>query len=252
MLRHTFLLIFRNFKRFKSTFFINLIGLSTGMACSLLIFLWVLDELSFDKFHENEAQLYQVMANYKHTDGVKTNMETDGILAEALAEELPEVEMATVATPVYWFGKFTLSTQDKSIKALGKYAGEDFFKIFSYDLIKGDKEQLLADKNSIVISKNIALSLFNTTEDVIGEVVKFQHDKQFMVSGIFEETPHNATEQFDFVLPFSNFIDLSPKFAEWDHRGPSTYLVLKEGTKINHFNNKLNSFYQGKNRRNKH
>lgn len=246
MFRHNLLLIYRNFKRFKSTFFINLIGLSTGLACSLLIFLWVMDELSFDKFHEHEAQLYQVMANYEHTDGIKTNMETDGILAEALAEEFPEVEMTTVATPVYWFGKFTISTEDKSIKATGKYAGEDFFRIFSYNLIKGDKNQVLNDKKSIVISKQMALNLFNTTEDIIGEVVIFQHDKQFIISGIFEGTPHNATEQFEFVLPFTNFLEQYPKFTEWDHRGPATYLVLKEGTKINHFNDKLDNFYQAK------
>lgn len=246
MFRHNFLLIYRNFKRFKSTFFINLVGLSSGLACSMLIFLWVTDELSVDKFHEKEAQLYQVMANYKHIDGIKTNMETDGVLAEALVRELPEVEMATVATPVYWFGKSTISIEDKSIKSTGRYAGKDFFNIFSYDLIHGDHNQVLRDKNSIVISRRMALNLFNTTENILGEVVTFQHDKQFLISGIFEGTPNNATENFDFVLPVANFLEQYPRFSEWDHRGPATYLVLKEETKINHFNEKLNSFYQTK------
>lgn len=246
MFRHNLLLIYRNFKRFKSTFFINLIGLSTGLACSLLIYLWVTDELNIDKFHEKQEQLYQVMTNYKNTDGIKTNSETDGILAEALKEEMPGVEFATVATPVYWFGKFTISYENTNIKATGRYAGKDFFNIFSYKLLNGDKTQVLADKNSVVISKHLAINLFNTTENIVGQIVTFQHDKQFVISGIFEEIPHNATDQFDFVLPFANFIEQHPHFAEWDHRGPATYIVLNEETEIDQFNEKLNSFYQTK------
>lgn len=246
MFRHNFLLIYRNFKRFKSTFFINLTGLSTGLACSLLIYLWVADELSIDKFHEKQEQLYQVMTNYKNTDGIKTNSETDGILAEALKEEMPEVEFATVATPVYWFGKFTISTGDNNIKATGRYAGKDFFNIFSYKLLNGDKGQVLSDKNSIVISKQLATKLFNTAENVVGKIVTFQHDKQFLISGVFEEIPHNATDQFDFILPFANFLEQHPQFSEWDHRGPATYLVLNEEIQISQFNKKLSSFYQTK------
>lgn len=245
MLQHNLLLIYRNFKRFKSIFFINLIGLSSGLACALLIYLWVSDELSVDRFHEKDARLYQVRTNYQFTENTNTNFETDGILAEALVEEMPEIEYATVATPVYWFGKFMLSVKNKNIKSVGRYAGKDYFNIFSYNLIQGDKDQVLADKNAIVISRELAMSLFNTI-DVIGKAVEFQHEKQFLVSGIFEGTPHNSTDQFDFVLPFKNFQEKHPRFAEWDQRGPGTYLVLSEGTNIDQFNDKIDRFYQSK------
>ncbi|MGB3586802.1 MAG: ABC transporter permease, partial [Tunicatimonas sp.] len=92
MLRHTFLLIYRNFTRFRSTFFINLIGLSSGLACALFIFLWVNDELSVDKFHEKNARLYQVMVNMDQADGITTQEGGPGLLAESLAENMPEVE----------------------------------------------------------------------------------------------------------------------------------------------------------------
>lgn len=246
MIRHNLLLIYRNFKRFKSTFFINLIGLSSGLVCTLLIFLWVTDELSVDKFHDKDNQLYQVRSNYEFTESTKTNLETDGILAETLAEVMPEVELATVATPVYWFDKFTLSHKENSIKAVGRYAGKDYFKIFSYHLIHGDSNQVLSDKNSIVISRALALKLFNTTDDVIGKAVEFQHQKQFLISGVFEETPAHSTDQFDFVLPFKVFQEEISRFNEWDQRGPATYLVLNDGVNIDEFNDKLNRFYQGK------
>jgi len=92
MIRHHLLLIYRSFKRFKSTFLINLIGLSTGLACALLIYLWVNDEVSIDKFQENDGQLYQVMANHHLSDGIMTWTYTPDLLAETLVEELPDIK----------------------------------------------------------------------------------------------------------------------------------------------------------------
>lgn len=246
MLKHHLLLAFRNFKQNKSSFFINLIGLSSGLACAIFIYLWVNDELHVDKFHEKDARLYQVRANYQFTESVKTNFETDGPLAKALADEMPEVEYAVAATPVYWFEKFTLSANDNNQKATGKYAEKDFFNIFSYDLIQGDKDHVLSDKNSIVISRELAMKLFHTTKNVIGREIEFQHKTLFLVSGVFEGTPPNSTEQFDFVLPFINFQEEHQRFAQWDQRGPSTYLVLSKGTDIEAFDAKINRFYRSK------
>ncbi|HLF33020.1 MAG TPA: ABC transporter permease, partial [Cyclobacteriaceae bacterium] len=91
MFRHNLLLIFRNFKRFKSTFFINLIGLSSGLTCALLIYLWVHDELSTDRFHEMDSRLYQVFKNNPQADGTMETMPfTPAIMAQAMAEDLPE------------------------------------------------------------------------------------------------------------------------------------------------------------------
>ena len=94
MVRHTFLLIFRNFKRFKSTFFINLLGLSSGLACVLVIYLWVQDEWMFDRFHGNNDRLVQVMEHQHLSDRIVTQPYTPDLLARTLAEEMPEVEMS--------------------------------------------------------------------------------------------------------------------------------------------------------------
>ncbi|HKI43930.1 MAG TPA: ABC transporter permease, partial [Balneolales bacterium] len=186
MVKHTFLLIYRNLKRFKSSFFINLIGLSVGLACALSIFLWVNSEMHVDKFFKKDSQLFQVMEHQKHTGSIRVTDSTPGLLSKALAEEMPEVEYATTATPTYWFGGITLSVGDKNIEANGKYAGKDFFKIFSYHLIQGNKNQLLSDTKSIVISKKLALKLFDSTQDIVGKTIEWQHSIQYRVSGIFE------------------------------------------------------------------
>lgn len=239
MFRHNLLLIYRNFQRFKSTFFINLIGLSTGLACALLIYLWVSDELSIDKFHEKDNQLFQVMEHQQHAGSIRVTNSTPGLLAEVLVEEMPEVEYAVVATPVYWFEKFTLSVADNNVKAAGQYASKDYFNMFSYDLIQGDENQVLADKNFIVLSEELAMNLFNTTENIIGKAVEFQHEKQFLVSGIFKGTPANSTDQFDFVLSFEVFKDLNPGVLKWGNSGPNTFVLLEEGTNIGQFNDKI-------------
>ena len=246
MFQHSLLLIYRNFLRFKSSFFINLLGLSTGLACTLLIYLWVRDEWNVDKFHEKDSQLYQVMESQQHAESIRVTNSTPGLLAETLAEEMPEVEYAATVTPSYWFEKFTLSVGDNAIKATGQYAGQDFFNIFSYDLIQGDESQVLADKSAIVLSEELALNLFKTTENIIGKTVVFQHEKQFLVSGIFKGTPPTSSDQFDFALSFEVWKEQVPGIANWDNSGPNTFVVLKKGTRIDQFNSKIANLIQTK------
>ena len=110
MFRHTITLIYRNFKRFKSSFFINLVGLSTGLASTLLIYLWVNDELTVDKFHKNDSRMFQVMEYQNNAaNNIRVTNSTPGPLAETLITDMPEVEYASVVTPSYWFDKFVLS-----------------------------------------------------------------------------------------------------------------------------------------------
>src|SRR4028118_1885299 len=146
MFKHTLLLAYRSFRRFKSTFFINLIGLSTGLACALAIYLWVNDELAFDKFHEKDSRLFQVMRT-SYDKEIGTGGVTPGILAEALARDMPEVEYAASAGINLPETKTLSVDKEHSIKSQGFYAGKDFFNIFSFPLLEGDKENVLADPN---------------------------------------------------------------------------------------------------------
>jgi putative ABC transport system permease protein len=252
MLRHNLLIIYRNFIRNKSTFFINLIGLSTGLACALLIYLWVNDELYFDKFHTKDSQLYQVMENAKQGNGIITQPYTPDPLAETLAKEVPEVEYTASVVPLSIFGKVPISTQDKKLKVDGQFASKDFFKIFSYNLLQGDINNVLSANNSVVISRQLALRLYGTTENVVGKSFEYgllQLKNQCVISGIFEDIPANSSMQFDFVLSYGAWRDICKLIhiqMNWDNHAPYTYLTLKKGTDINQFNNKISGFIKSK------
>lgn len=244
MLRHNLLIIYRSFKRFRSAFIINLLGLSTGLASALLIYLWVDSELHMDKFHEKHDRIYHVLEHHMQNGGWTTLIETSGAAADAFATEMPEVEYAAALAPPIWpgFDKFVLSADQRDIRATGQYAGKDYFNIFSYKLIEGRADDVLADKNSIVISEDLAMRLFNRKDNVVGKTIGFQHERDFLVSGVFENIPVNSSTQFDFVLPFETFREMKPWAGEWTSSGPHVYLVLREGTDVKAFNRKIEDF----------
>ncbi|MDX1939263.1 MAG: ABC transporter permease [Saprospiraceae bacterium] len=245
MLRNYFKIAWRNLLKNKVFSFINITGLATGLACAFLIYLWVNDELNIDKFHEKDSQLYLVMANHTHTDAIQTIPNVPGLLAPAMKTELPEVENAVHTTGR--LENFIISTEDKHINAQGRYAGEAFFDVFSYDLIEGVKDQVFTDKNSIVISESLAKKLFNTTDHIIGKSLEWQSSEkknEVFISGIFKDVPASASEQFDLLLPFSYFeAEVMPaQYVHWYNYYAYTYLILKKGTNIAAFNAKIKDF----------
>ena len=248
MLQHNLILIYRSFKRFRSTFIINLIGLSTGLASALLIYLWVNDELHMDKFHEKDSRLYQVRENWSEDTGGNTTIESSGPVADALKADMPEVEYAAELAPPTWprFDRFVLSANERITRATGQYAGKDYFNIFSYKLVQGDANRVLADKNSIVISEDLALKLFNTKHDIVGKAIEFQQDRELLVSGVFENIPSSSSTHFDFVLPFEIFEEIAPWSLDWNSSGPYIYVVLRDGTDVRAFNKKIEDFVQKK------
>ena len=242
MFKHNLLITYRGFLRNKTSFLINLVGLSTGLACALLIYLWVSDELSIDQFHENE--LYQVLINFQNPHGIDTWELTPVHLAQALKEEFPEVENATLINNRYWTGG-DISYGDLSLKSRRLFADEQFFDVLSYELIQGSSEQVLAGKYNIVISEKLAVNLFQSTTSVIGKTVTWSNsyfEEVFQISGIFSSPPSNATEQFDVVLHYDWMIDGDPPSGQWNSGSVETYLILKEGTKVDEFNGKISRF----------
>ena len=245
MLRHNLLISYRNFLRYKTTFFINLIGLSTGLACTLLIFLWVNDELSVDQFHKHDAQLYQVLENVDQGGGVITRMTTAGPTAEAMAAEMPEVEMAVTST-MERISDGVLTFEDTDIKAGGLYASKNFFKMFSFELLHGIPAEVLSDKKSIVISEALAIRLFGTIENITGKMIELAHKKQYQVSGLMKDIPSNSSVRFDYVLSFEDFREGNEWVLSWFNTAPQTHLLLKAGTDVEAFNGKIAEFVRTK------
>jgi putative ABC transport system permease protein len=249
MLKHNLLLIFRNFKRDKSSFVINLIGLSSGLACALLIFFWVNDELSVDRFFENDKQLFQVMQNTLGTNGTETIDATPGHLAEALSDEIPEVEYAVAVVPgSFNISKGIVSTSDKQIRSVGQYVSEDFFNVFAYKILYGNRNTMLSAQNSVVISRELALKLYGSSENAVGKVVDWKAQEiegKYTVSGVFDLPDERATNQFDVLLNYKLFEGANP-WEGWGSSSPYTYALLKKGTSSDLFNEKIRDFIKSR------
>lgn len=247
MFRHNLMLIIRNFKRFKSTFLINLVGLTTGLACTLMIYLWVKDELAVDKFHANDARLYTVMSNFHNTGNITTTVATPGRLAEALTKEVAGVEYAISESD--GIETFNITANEIHIKGKGLFASKDFFKAFSYNLTEGDAGKVLADRNSTVISQSLAKKLFGDATAAIGKTIEWQiftFKRQAAISGVFEDNPTNSTAQFDFVMSFELFEKEIIEYPNWNNNYAVTSVVLKAGTDPDEFTAKIEDFIKTK------
>ncbi|WP_221622068.1 permease prefix domain 2-containing transporter [Larkinella knui] len=250
MLRNHFKIAWRNLVKDRQFTLLNLIGLSTGLACTLLIYLWVNDELHIDKYNEKDDQLFQVMANHFHGDAVETINHTPGLLADALAAEMPEVEHAVTVVPASWFAsKGVISAGENRLKAGGQFVGKDYFKVFTCPFLQGDRNSIFADNSTVALSEEMAVKLFGNTKDVIGKAVKWDNAEftgTYRVGGIFENSPANSTEQFDLIFSFNVFFVRRPGMENWGNSDPSTFLILRKGTDIGQFNAKIRDFLQTK------
>lgn len=238
MFKNHLKIAWRNLLKDRQFTFLNVLGLSAGLVCTLLIYLWVHDEMSVDKFFEKNDQIYQLMEHRKAVGQTTISDESSGMLGEVLAAQMPQIQYAAALAPPEWFQKFTLTNGENNIKAKGQYAGKDYFNIFSFKLIDGKKNEVSADKSSIVLSDELAKKLFGTTQNLIGKAVRFQHERDFFISGIFEK-PSHSSQEFDFVMSFEYMKDAYPWVKSWNNTGPHNFVLLKKGTDISAFNKKI-------------
>ncbi|HMH34407.1 MAG TPA: ABC transporter permease [Puia sp.] len=249
MLSNFFRTAWRNLVKDRQFTLLNLLGLSIGLACTLLIYFWVHDELSVDKFNAKDSRLFVVMKTSPNSDGtIGMHGYTQGLLAKTMAAELPEVEHA-VAVRGEEMG--VISASDKHIKAKPQFVEKDFFRIFSYPIIEGNETRAFSDKYGMMISDRLALKLFNTTKGITGNRVEWnggsEFDGSYTVAGVFQAPPANATDQFDILFPFDLFLTKEAEdVAFWGSNGMSTYITLKKGTNADQFNRKIKDFTKAK------
>lgn len=230
----------RNIRRHKAYSFINILGLAIGMACCLFITLWILDELSFDKFHADSDQIYQALGNGRISS-------TPLPLAAALKEKFPEV---IYASRYEGFGEPLFRRGEKSFYEQGVVVVDsDFFRIFSFPFLKGDPHTTLEDIYSIVISEQIADRFF-PGESPIGKVLTMNDETDFTVAGVIQNIPQNSTIQFDIAIHYdiriaeATAIGADPN--SWGWWSPSTFLKLQKDVSIADFNQKISAFFQSK------
>ncbi len=250
MIKHNVLLYLRGIKKNTSSFLINLIGLSTGLVCVLLVYLWVSDELAMDRFHENEERIYQVFRNIPDGQGeISTYRSNSSLLLTALQEEVPEVEKAVA---VYRLEAGSIvETEQKKTSAAGYFASEDYFEVFSIPLVAGDKSRILNDMNSVAISRKMANSLFGSAVNPIGKSVTIKNGEEvleavFTVNGVYE-IPRNSSESFDFVIPYKKFLqDRNPDYIHWESNSSMMFALLRPDVHIDRLNAKMDRFIKNK------
>ncbi len=239
MLKNYLKIAWRSLLKDKQFTILNVFGLSAGLACSLLIFLWVTDEVSFDKFFQHDERLYKLMERINSNGDIFQVEESSGRLAETVKQNIPEVEYASAIAPARWFAQHTLSVNDKNIKANVQYGEKDYFNIFSFPMIAGNSDEVLATRHSIVFSDELAVKLFGTTANILGSPVQLDHDTTFFVTGVFKKMPANSSQQFDFMLSFDYFKMLKTWVTQWEGSGPQNFVLLKKGTTPEAFNAKV-------------
>jgi predicted permease len=246
MLTNFFKIAWRNLRKDRQFTLLNLLGLSTGLACSLLLYLWISDELKVDKFNEKDSQLYQVMANFRTDNGIKTGWGTPGLLGKTLSEEIPDIEYSVSILPASWFPHAGVITDGNThLKASGQYVGKDYFKVFTCPFIQGHNDQLFADNHQIAISEELANKLFHTTQNLVGKRLHWDLDAfsgDFVISGVFKNPPSNATQQFDCLLNYGMVLEKWPELHTWSNSDPSTFVILKPHTQIARLNEKIRDF----------
>lgn len=233
----------RNFFKHKVSSFVNLIGLTTGLTCAFLIYLWVQDEMSINKFHEKDAHLFRVMEFQTYSNEKFATNSTPGILAENLKLDFPEITYAATTT---WTNKSLLSYENNYFKEDGFHVGADFFNIFSYPLLAGNAEQVLKDKKSICISREVANKFFGEVENAIGKTLRYEDDRDFIVTGVFENISPKSTHMFNFVLPFEDFKDQNKWITKWGNNGPSTFVIIQDGVNPGDLTKKIAGYIKSK------
>jgi ABC-type antimicrobial peptide transport system permease subunit len=226
---------FRNLKRHTGYSTINIIGLSIGMACFILIALIIRGEFQVDKFHERADRIYRVI-RVDNLGGETTRVAvTQAPLAAALKRDFPDVEKAACFN---YIGEELIRYGNKKIKQdYISLAETDFFEIFSYTFLAGTPESALKQPHSAVLTDEVAQKLFGE-EDPIGKILHIRNMPDVMVSAVIKDHKDSHLH-FSIILPFSIYREIGVNIDNWGHYNYTTYVQIQENTDPDAFGVKI-------------
>ncbi|MBD1385950.1 ABC transporter permease [Mucilaginibacter rigui] len=219
MFKNYLLSAFRSLKKFKLFTFLNVFGLASGMACSILILLWVQDELSYDKFNADTAHTYRLVANVAGSDAAVTPPP----VVTAMKQQMPKVNNVTRLVPLN--ATVTVGNQKFAEKSL-EYADANFLQMFNYPLLQGDKNTVLSRPEGAVITEAAAIKYFGKV-NAIGKVLHVDNSingNNYVVTGVLKNLPHNSHLQFDVLLPIDYYN--KDNGDVWDNFSVYSYVQL--------------------------
>ena len=242
MIKNYFKIAWRSLSKQKGFSFINIFGLATGMACSLLIFLFVKDETSYDRFHHDAGQIYRVVKDFVNDDGSRLpDATTPPALAPAMQKDIPEVAITTRVFPG-WGANFLIKYGDKKINEDKLYrVDSSFFDVFTFPFVHGNAKDAFKEVQSIVLTESSAKRYFGN-DNPVGKTLQIDRLGNLMVTGVIKDVPHASHFHFDFLISTRKFggnID-----ADWGFYNFYTYAKLKPNSNITAFTKKVQDVYK--------
>src|SRR4051812_6303702 len=231
MFRTFFIIAFRNLKRNMIFSVVNLLGLAIGMASAILIFLWINDEMGFDRFHAKEERLFQAYRE-ETINGHSTVMENSPkILAYTLRTEFPDIE--DVAR---WQNtNFLLSVGDRHFNVPGNFTDSGFLNMFNFPTLHGIPNYKLNEPAGMVITQSLANKLFGN-EPAIGKQIRVDSLDLFTVKSVLKDPPDNTQFRFEYLLPWSYLKKIGWDNGYWENNSVRTFYTLKAGVSATAFN----------------
>ena len=232
MLRNHLKTALRHASKYKGYTTINLLGLVVGIASSILILLWIKDEVSMDQFHAKSDRIYQVWRNiYQASGEIVTVNWIPQPLEEVLENEYPEVDQVTLLS---WEAELLFRNEDKAFYETGRYASPEFFSIFSFPFLAGDPNTALDDLHAVVISESLANKYFGEDgkSKALGQTFTIDEQDEFMVTGVFKDPGPNSSIDFDWILPAQEYIQRNTWVEGWYSGGFRIYFSLRENADI--------------------
>lgn len=232
MIKHILKITWRNIHRSRIYTSINIIGLSLGITCTLIIALWVKYELSFDKFHENPQDFYKAAFCYEPQDLHGETLPPP--VAKYLKDNYAEVKNSTV---FFKQANRKIVYDKNGFMTDGGFVDQSFFSMFNFPFLVGSPTSAFKDYNSIVLTKPLAERIFGD-KNPVGEIVEIDLNglQQFVVSSLLNECPKNSDIQFEFLIPYSL---ISSDLDTWDFKMMETYVQLVPGKDYEFFNTKI-------------
>ena len=231
MIRNYFKIAWRNILINKGSAAINIGGLSVGMAVAILIGLWIYNELSFDKYHDNYDRIAQVMQHQTYNDVIGTQVANPAVMAETIRNEFgSDFKYVLQAS---WNFDHALRFKDKVFFKPGSYFEPEVAEMLTLKMIYGNRDAL-KEMHSIMLSESVA-EVFFGKEDPIGEILKLDDKVDVKVTGVYKDLP-NATsfQQLGFILPWDLYLSQKPWIKEmedpWGSNFTQTYALLADNT----------------------
>ncbi len=216
---------FRNLVRYRTYAAINLAGLTLGIACFLVIYLYVQDQRSYDRFHENVDRLYRVVVDWEQPTGTFQNALTSAPMGPQIQADFPDVEAMARFLP---YGSEVLMQHgtQRFFEGGGYFAGAAVFEMFTFNLYEGDPETALEAPNTVVLTTSLARKYFGDGE-ALGQTIRLNNSDDYTVTGVMDDLPRQAHMHFDFLLSFSTL--QYGWLAQWGSNPFYTYVLLAPG-----------------------